>query len=78
MLTERHNSRIGPQITSCEQRMMLRGKQFTYPSGEKQSNKKNDLLKYNYKEIPDTYILILEKSFAVQRPYIQDLSDRWK
>lgn len=55
--------------------MMLRGKQFTYPSGEKQSKKKNDL-KHNYKEIPDTYILILEKSFAVQRPYVQDLSDR--
>lgn len=73
------NSRTGPQITSCERRMMLRGKQITYPSGEKQSNKKkNEVLIHSYKEIPDTYILILEKSFAVQRLYVQDLSDRWK
>lgn len=32
----------------------------------------------SYQENPDTYVFILEKSFAIQRLYIQDLSDRWK
>lgn len=45
---------------------------------KKAEQQKNYLLIHSYKEIPDTYILILEKSFAVQRPYVQDLSDRWK